>query len=198
MLDRVRESLFATLQPWFEGAQVLDLFAGSGALGIEALSRGARRARFVEKSVQACACLAANVAEFGLDDAVELVRADALQPASWGERAADLVFFDPPYPLLDQLRTRRALFAAMDELVRRLAPEGVLVFHAPQRVVTPGEFARDLVVRERVYGSNSLWYVQRGESARAEAATEGAPPGGAPSRELPPAEPESGEPVADP
>lgn len=192
MLDRVRESLFATLQPWFEGAHVLDLFAGSGALGIEALSRGARRARFVEKSAQACACLAANVAEFGLDDVTELVRADALHPASWGERPPDIVFLDSPYPLLDQLRTRRALFAALDELVRRLAPEGVLVFHAPQRVVTLGEFARDLVVRERVYGTNSLWYVQRGESTRAEAASEGAP-----SRELPPDESEPGAPVAD-
>ena len=120
MLDRVREALFATLQPWIEGAFVLDLFAGSGALGIEALSRGARRARFVERAAHACECLAANVTALGLDDAVELVR-------------------------------------------RHLAPEGVLVFHAPHRLDTPGEFASDLVVRERVYGSNSLWYLQREE-----------------------------------
>lgn len=199
MLDRVRESLFATLQPWLEGAFVLDLFAGSGALGIEALSRGARRARFVEKNAQAAACLADNVAEFGLDDAVELVRGDALHPAAWGERPADLVFFDSPYPLLDQLRTRRALFAAMDQLVRRqLAPEGVLVFHAPQRVVTPGEFARDLVVRERVYGSNSLWYVQRGESAPEAMAPEDAPPAEVPLREPPPREREPGEQESNP
>jgi len=168
MLDRVREALFATLQPWLEGAQVLDLFAGSGALGIEALSRGGRHARFVERNARACACLEENVSALALDDAVELVRADALQATSWGERAPDVVFFDSPYPLLDELRTRRALFAAMDELVRaRLAPEGVLVFHALHRAVTRGEFAADLVVRERVYGSNSLWYVQREEPAGA-------------------------------
>jgi 16S rRNA (guanine966-N2)-methyltransferase len=170
MLDRVREALFATLQPWLEGAFVLDLFAGSGALGIEALSRGARRARFVERNPRAAACLAENVAALGLDDAVELVRGDALQPASWGERAPDVVFLDSPYPLLGPLRSRRALFAALDALVRtRLASEGVLVFHAPVRVVAPSEFASDLVVRERVYGTNSLWYVQRDELDAGEA-----------------------------
>lgn len=164
MLDRVRESLFATLQPWIEGAFVLDLFAGSGALGIEALSRGARRVRFVERGPKAYACLADNVSELGLDDAVELVRDDALQRASWGTRPADIVFFDSPYPLLDQLRTRRALFQAMEELLRsQLAPEGVLLFHAPHRLVSAGEFVHDWVVRERVYGTNSLWYVQREE-----------------------------------
>ena len=164
MLDRVREALFATLQPWIEGAFVLDLFAGSGALGIEALSRGARRARFVERAGPACECLAANVTTLGLDDAVELVRGDALQPGTWGDRPADIVFLDSPYPLLSELRTRLAVLRALDELVRRhLAPEGVLVFHAPHRLVGRHEFEADLVVRERVYGTNSLWYVQREE-----------------------------------
>jgi len=164
MLDRVREALFATLQPWIEGAFVLDLFAGSGALGIEALSRGARRARFVERAAHACECLAANVTALGLDDAVELVRGDALEPRAWGDHPADIVFLDSPYPLLGELRTRRAVLGALDELVRRhLAAEGVLVFHAPHRLVGAHEFERDLVVRERVYGTNSLWYVQREE-----------------------------------
>jgi 16S rRNA (guanine(966)-N(2))-methyltransferase RsmD len=168
MLDRVREALFATLQPWIEGAFVLDLFAGSGALGIEALSRGARRVRFVERSAGACQCLAENVAELGLDDAIELVRGDALARHAWGDRPADIVFLDSPYPLLDELRSRQALFAAADELVRsHLAPEGVLVFHAPHRLVQAREFGAGLVVRERTYGSNSLWYVQPDEAGPA-------------------------------
>ncbi len=113
------------------------------------------------------------MAELGLDDAVERVRGDALARASWGERPPDLVFFDSPYPLLEPLRSRRALFQAMDELVRaHLAPEGLLVFHAPHRLVMPGEFAPDLVVRERVYGSNSLWYVQRDEPGQGSPAAE--------------------------
>jgi len=161
MLDRVREALFDTLRPWIEGAFVLDLFAGSGALGIEALSRGARRVRFVERAPAACLCLQDNVSELDLSDAVELVRGDALEVASWGERPADIVFLDSPYRLLVELRARRSVLAALDELVRmHLAPEGVLVFHAPHRMVRAAEFAADLVVRERVYGSNALWYVQ--------------------------------------
>jgi len=168
MLDRVREALFSTLQPWLEGARVLDLFAGSGALGIEAVSRGARRVRFVERGPQAFSCLAENVRTLALDDVCELVRGDALQRPSWGEHPFDLVFFDSPYPLLNDLRSRRALFRALEELVRRhLAPEGVLVFHAPHRAVRPEEFPADLVVRERTYGSNSLWYVQPDERAAA-------------------------------
>jgi 16S rRNA (guanine966-N2)-methyltransferase len=170
MLDRVREALFGTLQPWLEGAMVLDLFAGSGALGIEALSRGARRVRFVERNAGACQCLEANVSELGLDDAAEIVRGDALARFAWGERPVDIVFFDSPYPLLDELRSRRALFEAVGELVRaHLAPEGVLVFHAPHRLVLASEFDPTFVVRERVYGSNSLWYVQRDEAAPASA-----------------------------
>jgi 16S rRNA (guanine966-N2)-methyltransferase len=163
MLDRVREALFSTLVPWLEDAFVLDLFAGSGSLGLEALSRGARGARFVERGARAAACLRENVEQLGLAEAAQIVRGDALSPWSWGEEPADVVFLDPPYPLLEELRTRRALFDALEELVRtRLAPAGVLVFHAPKRVVLRAEFARGLVCRERTYGSNALWYVQAG------------------------------------
>jgi 16S rRNA (guanine966-N2)-methyltransferase len=168
MLDRVREALFATLQPWMAGASVLDLYAGSGSLGIEALSRGARRARFVERGKAAYECLQQNVADLGLGDVAELLRADALAPASWGDRAHDVVFLDPPYAFLDELRSRHAVLAALAELAQRhLAPEGVLVFHAPHRRVTGGELGPGLVVRERVYGTGSLWYVQRDDEAPA-------------------------------
>lgn len=167
MLDRVREAMFSTLQPWIPGATVLDLFAGSGSLGIEALSRGAKRARFVERGAPAYKCLRANLAELGLAEKSETMRGDALDRDAWGELAYDVVFFDSPYPLLDEVALRRALFWAITELVtRRCAPEGVLVFHAPLHKVLASEFAPGLVVRERVYGTNSLWYVQRDEVQR--------------------------------
>ena len=166
MLDRVREAMFSTLQPWIPGATVLDLFAGSGSLGIEALSRGAQRARFVERGAPAYKCLRANLAELDLAEKSETMRGDALDRAAWGELAYDVVFFDSPYPLLDEVALRQALFWAIHELVRhRLAPEGVLVFHAPLHKVLASEFAPGLVVRERVYGTNSLWYVQRDEES---------------------------------
>ena len=164
MLDRVREALFSTLTPWWKDAVVLDLFAGSGSLGLEALSRGARTVRFVEKNPRAAACLAQNVEELGIGARVQLVRADALARASWGEERPDVVFLDPPYALLDELGTRRSLLAAVQELgTSFLAPQGVLVLHVPKRALMAQEFGGALLVRERLYGTNALWYAQRAQ-----------------------------------
>jgi 16S rRNA (guanine966-N2)-methyltransferase len=164
MLDRVRESLFATLGPWIPGANVLDLFAGSGSLGIEALSRGARRARFVERSPRALDCLRANLSALDLGEKAHVVRGNALAEETWGDEPFDVVLFDSPYPLLREKRDRDAIFRAIERLAREhLAPEGVLVFHGPHRGVFAFEFPRDLVLRERAYGTNALWYVQRDE-----------------------------------
>ena len=97
--DRVRESLFNVLGARFDfdGAVVLDLYAGSGALGLEALSRGARSAVFVESDRRAAAVISRNIAELGLGGA--LVRCGAVSTvlAGGSGRAADLVFADPPY-----------------------------------------------------------------------------------------------------
>jgi 16S rRNA (guanine966-N2)-methyltransferase len=94
----VREALFSILGTRVEGAEVLDLFAGSGALGLEALSRGAARATFVDSAPAAVRALRANLAALGAD--AEVVRADALRwmrAASGRERQYSLVFLDPPY-----------------------------------------------------------------------------------------------------
>jgi 16S rRNA (guanine966-N2)-methyltransferase len=96
----VREALFAMLGE-LDGVRVLDLFAGTGALGIEALSRGAGRAVFVERDPRAMRVLHGNLAALGLDtQAAEVRRADALaalRRASSDEETYDLVFIDPPY-----------------------------------------------------------------------------------------------------
>jgi len=177
MLDRVREALFETLRPWLTDAFVLDLFAGSGSLGIEALSRGARRARFVERAAGAYACLRGNLETLGLLERAELMRGDALAAASWGTTPADVVLFDSPYPLLTgptgakggargapEGGSRASLFRALKTLAHgHLAPQGVLVLHAPRRAVRATEFGPGLVLREREYGTHSLWYVQLDE-----------------------------------
>jgi 16S rRNA (guanine966-N2)-methyltransferase len=97
--DRVREALFSILGPaGVEGSRVLDLFAGSGALGIEALSRGAAEAVFVDSDARAVAAVEANLETLGIDARVH--RRDALswlESAAGGEEAFDLVFADPPY-----------------------------------------------------------------------------------------------------
>jgi 16S rRNA (guanine966-N2)-methyltransferase len=98
--DRVREALFAMLGE-LDGASVLDLFAGTGALGIEALSRGARRAVFVERDPAAAKVLQGNLAALGIGSgSAEVRRVDALaalESAREHEDTYDLLFIDPPY-----------------------------------------------------------------------------------------------------
>jgi 16S rRNA (guanine966-N2)-methyltransferase len=120
--DRVREALFSILGDRVGGARVLDLFAGSGALGLEALSRGAAQATFVERAAPALAALRANLAALGAD--AEVVRADALRwlrAAPAGARQYDLVFLDPPY------RRAAALGAELSELLPAVLAPGALV-----------------------------------------------------------------------
>jgi 16S rRNA (guanine966-N2)-methyltransferase len=96
--DRVREAWMSTVAPHLPGSRVLDLFAGSGALGLEALSRGAMTATFVEQDPKAVAVLRENVRALGAGDAARVVRADALRYArGLGAGAFDVAFADPPY-----------------------------------------------------------------------------------------------------
>ncbi len=120
--DRTREAIFNLVQSrmGLAGARVLDLFAGSGALGLEALSRGAAEAVFVEQRGAALGTLRANAEALGVSEACVFHRADALR---FVERAAgpfDLVLADPPYAL-------GALERLPDLALPRLAPDGLLV-----------------------------------------------------------------------
>jgi 16S rRNA (guanine966-N2)-methyltransferase len=127
--DRIREALFSILGPRVEHARVLDLFAGSGALGIEALSRGARVATFVDNAAPAIRTVAANVEALNLD--AEVVRAEArrfLGGASRSARQYDLVFLDPPYRLAASFG--RELSAALPAV---LAPGAAVVAESDRR-----------------------------------------------------------------
>lgn len=96
--DRVREAWFSILGAELGGARVLDLFAGSGALGLEALSRGARRVDFVEVSRTSLVALRVNVAALDVERRVSIHRADALQfVAGLSSKSYDIALADPPY-----------------------------------------------------------------------------------------------------
>jgi 16S rRNA (guanine966-N2)-methyltransferase len=98
--DRVREAWMSILGEELNGARVLDLFAGSGALGLEALSRGAASATFVELNPPSLRALDQNVATLGLEHVVTVHRGDAMRYAErLGKRAFDIVFADPPYTI---------------------------------------------------------------------------------------------------
>jgi 16S rRNA (guanine966-N2)-methyltransferase len=98
--DRMRETLFNILAPRIEGSRFLDICAGSGAVGIEALSRGARKVTFIERSRRACAVIAANLSALAADRDATIVNRDAaaaLERLEQESEQFDVVFFDPPY-----------------------------------------------------------------------------------------------------
>jgi 16S rRNA (guanine966-N2)-methyltransferase len=148
--DRVREALFSILGD-VTGARVLDLFAGSGALGVEALSRGATRATFVDSEPGAVGTVRRNLVALELEDATELHRLDArafLRNASAAGRDYDLVFVDPPY------RRAAALAEALSQaLPPVLAPGARVVVESDRR--DPLELALPLL-DERRYGDTLI------------------------------------------
>ena len=95
--DKVKESLFNIIQFELSGAAVLDLFAGTGQLGLEALSRGAAKAVFVDSSGKSLAVVKKNAELCGFSDNARLVRSDAFSYLSRAEERFDIVFLDPPY-----------------------------------------------------------------------------------------------------
>lgn len=122
--DRIRETLFAILEPILGDARVLDLFAGAGTLGIEALSRGSASATFVERSPEALKTLRKNITTSGFDDQAEVVAANVLAFLEQSIAPSyDLVFCDPPFadvPILEATLAHPRLAAA-------LAPEAYVI-----------------------------------------------------------------------
>jgi 16S rRNA (guanine966-N2)-methyltransferase len=154
--DRVREALFATLGP-IDGLSVLDLFAGSGALAIEALSRGASHAVLVERDRVAAKVIAQNLEALGLAEPVaRLVRGSAKRALAQAARAAesyDLLFLDPPY------RQAAALGGDTVKLIEPiLAPSARVVTESDRRQ----PFELDLaMIDERRYGDTLIRIHQR-------------------------------------
>ena len=138
--DRVREAVFNalySLDDAVDGATVLDLFAGTGALGLEALSRGAASVTFVENNRQAAAALAVNIDALGFADRSTVVRSDARRWVSTA-RPVDVAFLDPPYD-----------FSDWESLLSSL-PAGLAVVESNRVVEVPERWG---LVRERRYGT---------------------------------------------
>ena len=130
--DRLRETLFNVLRDRVEGARVLDGFAGTGAVGLEALSRGARRATFVENDRRALAVIRQNIATCGVADDCDVIPADmrTLGGRSPGPGSFELVFLDPPYD-------DPALEAVVRDAAPWVSPGGLLVLEHSKRRASP-------------------------------------------------------------
>ncbi len=174
LLGQVREALFNILADQIDGAVVWDLFAGSGASGIEALSHGASRVLFCEKNAKALIVLKQNLQMLGQDavDRSVVLRADAWEPplmdaaafgggqdgdraeAAGGEVAPDIVFLDPPYamvaedPVKSMARARR--------LLERTTRGGCVVFHFETGLLDEDDFDDDLDLDLREWGNTAI------------------------------------------
>ncbi len=135
--DGMRQAVFSSLGERVTGARFLDLFAGSGSYGLEALSRGAAGGIFVEKNAKAAACVLQNIAAVckclrrDPSDNLMLQEADALTVAFDGEWTPDLVFIDPPYDIIPDVAPK--LFARLTEALAA-KPEALVVFEAPGEI----------------------------------------------------------------
>jgi 16S rRNA (guanine966-N2)-methyltransferase len=159
--DRVKQTLFAVLEPELGGADVLDLFAGSGAGGIEALSRGAASATFVEKDQGAAAVIDANLRAAGLAGAAAtIVRWDVVRWLAEGHGGAafDLVLVDPPYAETDLLGRVLAILGRDDA---PLAPDARVVAKHFWRDKPADRIGRLAVERDRRFGETALTFYRR-------------------------------------
>ncbi|MGH3713317.1 MAG: 16S rRNA (guanine(966)-N(2))-methyltransferase RsmD [Micromonosporaceae bacterium] len=154
--DRVREALFSSLATLVEldGCRFADLYAGSGAVGIEALSRGAAHVLFVEQDPRTARVLRSNLATLSLEAAV-VTAPVARAVAAPADAPYDVVFADPPYELPDA-----ELAMVQDQLVAGgwLAPDSVVVLERGTRSGSPTWVPGLTGLRSRRYGETTLWY----------------------------------------
>ncbi|WP_258361091.1 16S rRNA (guanine(966)-N(2))-methyltransferase RsmD [Moorella sulfitireducens (nom. illeg.)] len=154
--DRVREALFNILGARVIDSIFLDLFAGTGAVGLEALSRGAREAVFIEKNRRALSCLDANLAATGFKDKARIIAADARPALDVLRRrgaAFDLIYIDPPY----RQGWGDIILPAVVPLV---APDGIVILETAASEATP-ETADMVLLSRRIYGDTALIFYQR-------------------------------------
>ena len=157
--DRVRESLFGILRDWVPGAEVWDLYAGSGALGLEAVSRGAAKVTWVEKHGPTCELLRRNVEKLppaGVTAEMRVVRSDVCAWLRGGvETQPDLILADPPYADLgDEAALHR--FLGLLHSSDCCGPDTVLALETPERLqaALPSPWQ---CYRRESYGGTAVW-----------------------------------------
>ncbi len=161
--DRIKETLFNMIADGLFGCSFLDLFAGSGGIGIEALSRGAKRAVFVEKNPKACACVRENLAHTKLSAQAETMQADALDALARlsGRESFDYIYMDPPYG--KELEKKALAFLADSSL---LAEDGVIIIEAS--LDTAFDDIEELgysIIKSKGYKTNKHVFLKRADAS---------------------------------
>lgn len=152
--DKIKESVFQMIGPFFNGGICLDLFAGSGALGIEALSRGMEKAIFIEKNTKAIKIVHGNINQLNLSDQVEVYRTDAMRALNVLKKrkvSFDLIFVDPPY---NQLNDKQILEQIIEN--RLLKRGGMIYYEYESSSNHIGENIDLNVIKHVNYGTTSV------------------------------------------
>jgi 16S rRNA (guanine966-N2)-methyltransferase len=156
--DRLRETLFNVLAPRIEGARFIDICAGSGAVGIEASSRGAASVTFIEASRKAVAIIGENLRNLGINEGVRVINRDALAALKYLARSEikfDLCYFDPPYeseihsPVLWQIAKHNLL-----------AEDGIVIVEHRRQLLLSPSYDQLRPYREIVQGESSLTFYE--------------------------------------
>jgi len=157
--DRVRESLFSILESGYSkhlmNTRILDLFAGTGALGLEAISRGARYAAFVESSRQGTTIIRRNIDLLGIHDQTRIMRTDATHMGNLGNiEPFNLLFADPPY-------NRGLADKSLEYLINRgwLTQDALIIIEESANSPAPG-FAKCSILDERKFGDTKIWIAE--------------------------------------
>ena len=157
--DRIKETLFNMISEYLADSNFLDLFSGSGAIGIEALSRGAAHASFVEQSKKAMDCIRDNLKFTRLDDRAEVYETDVINALSRmeGKRVFDYVFMDPPY---NQLLEKKVLEYLHKSSL--LSEDALVIVEAS--LETDFSYVNSLgfsIIKEKVYKTNKHIFLER-------------------------------------
>ena len=163
---RLRESVFNICQHNIEGAEFLDLFAGSGIMGLEALSRGAKRATFIDKGRESISAIRRNVQALGVETEATVLQGDAIQRMKKLEEAGmhfDLIYVDPPYGLMDKSDTCSSRVLSELDKGDLLKEGGMLFIEESQEAQPDGEglTTLHLMSSRRMGRSTLLQYEKR-------------------------------------
>jgi 16S rRNA (guanine966-N2)-methyltransferase len=162
-MDRVKGAIFSSLGEAVVGARVLDLFAGSGALGIEALSRGAVTAVFVEQDRQAIAAIEKNLAKTRLKGSVRQANVFAFLRRAASNEKFQIIFTDPPYEKTKSGERFTEKLLSDEALPQLLEPNGIFVLEKRPNETLP-ETRRWRVIRQKIYGATEVLFLHLLES----------------------------------
>lgn len=162
-MDRVKAAIFSSLGEAVVGARVLDLFAGSGALGIEALSRGAASAVFVEQDRQAIAAIEKNLVKTNLKGSVRQEDVFVFLPQADAREKFQIIFADPPYEKTKSGERYTDNLLAREPLAQLLDPGGIFILEK-----RPGEMLPEMrlwrVIRQKTYGATEVLFLRLPEA----------------------------------